>query len=252
MSQPSVQHATSACKDAHYEIKRLATPQNAPPSEQFYPRDKIKDFLTRSKVEEILRCHRTCLECRTHLEHLQVGMSQGTVDPVRQCLDRISPPSRNGQLIPDDEALSLFALMVVLQSPLLIIPFVYQPTWELDTYDKERKGNVEDEIKRVQARHFNCLKHKKAEVLAGSFVHEVFKFSSPVFNHTGFTQFHAGTVLPFLHTRLLGEGSFGEVFAFELYPYYNRLPVFSHYFSIPYVLFQHSLRLFLEPIQNTR
>ncbi|KAG4436165.1 hypothetical protein IFR05_008369 [Cadophora sp. M221] len=146
-------------------------------------------------------------------------MSMGTVDPKRQCLDRIFPRDE-----PDEEALSLFALMTVLGYPIHIMSFVLKPNWGLDAYSKVDSGKTLEEIESIRTTHFSCLEHEEGRELAKSFIQEVFKFACPVFKHTEFTQFHDGTVLPFVETYPLGEGSFGEVFAFKLYPYYNELP----------------------------
>jgi hypothetical protein len=123
----------------------------------------------------------------------------------------------------------MFALMIFLRYPLFIITLLerdLRDTDWLDKFNKESNRVGGTEIINIQ-KYFDCLDDSEAKTLATSVWQNVFKFASPIFTDKMFTRFHANTVLPFLQTRHLGRGSFGEVFSFEIHPYYNQLPVSS-------------------------
>jgi len=185
-----------------------------------YPRDKILKFLKREKVNEILSCK--CDKCKRHLQCL--AQEKGSINPLTY-LDRIAPPEQNGRR--EKAAVSYFALMISLGYPLLIIALLEKGFHDdlLETFYTLSDVDEKNKIGEIQ-KWFKCLKDKKESgTLATNLWQEVFRFAIPVLSNIEYVEFHRKTVLPFLQTRPLGEGSFGLVFAFDIYPYYNNLPV---------------------------
>ena len=210
----------SACKRAQLAIEKLEVWPSGPGiplHTQFYPRDKIVTFLNREEVEKVLLCK--CDSCKQHLSYLS---QEGSNQSPRQYLDKIIPLRDAAE-----RAVSLFALMILLQYPLLIIPLLsrgYQDKTHVDNYPKDTHNTRDREVGRLKE-YFGCLGPDEAESLAKRFWETVFKFAVPTLSGKDFTIYHANTVLPFLTSERLGEGSFGDVFAFTIYADYNKLPV---------------------------
>jgi hypothetical protein len=209
------------CKKAELEIQNLLQrPAGAGTNfqAQFYPRDKILNFLNREEVEKVLLCK--CHNCSEHLGCL--SQEEGSNQSPRQYLDNIIPFQGNGQ-----RAVSLFALMIILRYPLLIIPLLsrnYRDASFLDEYHRDTSKDRDTEVPRLK-KFFECLGPDEAGALAERFWENVFKFAVPFLHGKDFTIYHANTVLPFLTSERLGGGAFGDVFAFTIYAHYNNLPV---------------------------
>jgi hypothetical protein len=226
MAQNLVQ-APSACSKASHEliVLRESVVSSDESSKKFiYPRDKILKFLNREKVSEILLCK--CDKCKRHLQCL--AQDRGSFRPLSY-LDRIAPPEpKRGMRA--KTAVSYFALMISLGYPLLIITLLDKGLYDglLENFYTRSDDDDENEIREIQ-RWFKCLDYpqpkEEPRLLAEKLWEEVFSFAVPFLSNIEYVKFHRNTVLPFRQTKLLGEGSFGRVYAFEIYPYYNRLPV---------------------------
>jgi len=126
-------------------------------------------------------------------------------------------------------AITLFALFVRIGHPLLIIPLLEAGRNDSNASDSYCEGSFE--FPKIRERYWNECRHGtesnddysiKVAVLIQQNLSD---FVRPIFRDENFHRVHQNLRLPIYNEKLIGEGSFGKVFAFQIFEGYNRLPV---------------------------
>jgi len=176
--------------DAEYEPK-------------FFPADVIEVVLSRDAVKSVLGC--LCDRCGEHANYLPPSYERRTI-----YLDYVM-----------SDALKLFALLVFMEHPALIGAFV-----------RQRKGDhiLDENLKRIDLKNTylteiesnSRLTAVEIRNLLDSFLELCYQFSPPVFKGSWFEEWDPKTALPFINTTYIGEGGYGKVYSFQIYPGYKR------------------------------
>ena len=218
------------CSNARRQVKRLFVLDEARPHQRFFPVDKLRSFLTREKVIWLLECH--CPTCKK--DHASFKRAK----PPIEFIDRIVGPESdaNAQRDPAKTALALFALLIFIEHPLLIIGFVIHQCSD-HTLETRAPGQFS----------FRNLKEGYCKELAASvpdhdfkqfaadFAEALPKFAVPRMDSGVYSVYGLDTILPFTNERKIGvrgedgvirqEGAHGKVYAFEIYEEYRQFPV---------------------------
>lgn len=170
----------------------------------FFPFDAIEEVLTREQVRAVLAC--PCEWC----EKLANSTSQ---------LIRYEKPTTYVDFVMN-RALKLFALLVHVGLPALIGGFVRtgDPVLNEDL-DRER-------LKKTYLAEIDSLTAVPAQVLDGlldAFLSRRHEFNPPVFDGGWPEQWDEKKALPFINTEFVGEGGYGRVYSFQIYPGYGTL-----------------------------
>jgi hypothetical protein len=141
----------------------------------------------------------------------------------------------NARLDPGKTALSLFALLIFIEHPLLIIGFVMrrcsdhalERTPALFSLDHLRREYCQEYAHRVGEEEFKEFANDFAEYLP--------KFAIPRMDSGEYSVYGPDTILPFLNEQKIGvrgpdgvvqqEGAHGKVYSFEIYEEYRQFPV---------------------------
>jgi len=189
--------------------------RNSAPEYQplFFPLDAIKEVLNREQVRSVLECPCEWCEKIANYTPKLMGYENGTtyVDFIMK------------------RALRLFALLVHVGLSALISRFVKTDDHILnEELDRER-------LKKTYLGGIDSLTAVPAQVLDGlldAFLNGRHEFNPPVFDGGWLEQWDEKKALPFINTEFVGEGSYGRVYSFQIYPGYGtpelEPPVSSH------------------------
>jgi hypothetical protein len=182
-------------------IENKAVPNNPEfsPAKKFYPINSLREIFSNDQVQSILD-HR-CAVCKEHLS----GDNAASLD--RSSADRI---------MGSDEALSIFALLVWLECPLLIGGF-------LISHDRSMPLPAHFSRRGLQDRIFAHLPERLREQAVVSFETYKWRFSAPAFEDGSFREYEEGTILPYLEEKRIAHGAFSEVYKVEIHPSYCKL-----------------------------
>ena len=209
------------------QIKRFFVEDAVRPRQRFVPVDKLRSYLTRSTVTWVLECR--CLTCSNdyapfHRARTEfVGSIVGPEDDTNTRLD------------PGKTALSLFALLIFIEHPLLIIGFVMR---RISDYALERTPALFslDHLRLDYCQEYaNRVGEEGFKVFANDFAEYLPKFAIPRMDSGEYSVYGPDTILPFLNEQKIGvrgpdgvvqqEGAHGKVYSFEIYEAYRQFPV---------------------------
>lgn len=220
------------CYKAKVDLIALSEPDTPDLSinQRFFPRDKILQLLTKERVSDILACR--CQKCQ------EDGHYQAVVERTHEYAARIVGNERRDSG-PADTAVSLFALLIYIGSPRFITGFL------------SRDGGANDNTLEIGLSVFKSKTLQEtywpkylrmnplgAAALASEFRWHIYQFAVPHMNDSIYSVYDERTIMPFVNETPLGEmsedgefknpGAYGRVFAFDIWPEYNRLPVFLY------------------------
>lgn len=220
------------CHKAKVDLIALSKPDNPDLSinQRFFPRDKILQLLTRERVLEILTC--PCQKCRDDGEYQEI------VERFHEYANRIVG-NEHRERSTADTAVSLFALLIYIGSPLFIIGFLSRDGGANDnTLETGLSGFRNKALQETYWPKYLRMKPQGAAALASEFKWYIYQFAVPHMNDSIYSVYDERTIMPFVNETPLGEmsedgefknpGAYGRVFAFEIWPEYNKLPVFLY------------------------
>ncbi|KAH8655060.1 kinase-like domain-containing protein [Tricladium varicosporioides] len=224
----------SRCSTARHYIKRLVVGDIACSRQRFIPVDKLRSYLTRERVTWLLEC--PCWSCKK--DHSVFRRDK----PPTEFIGRIVGPENdaNDQRDPAKTAFALFALLISIEHPLLIIGFVTRRcsdhvletrTPELFSIDNLRKGYCLEFTTAVGDEDFKGF--------ASDFAESLPKFAVPRMDSGEYSIYGQDTILPFTNEQKIGkrgedgviqhEGAHGKVYSFEIYEEYRQFPHAKEY-----------------------
>lgn len=216
------------CSQAKEDLIELSKPDTPDLSinQQFFPRDSILQLLTKERTLDILTCR--CQKCQEDSNY------QVIVERSHEYASRIVGNER-GERSPADTAVSLFALLIYIGRPLFIIGFL------------SRDGGANDNTLEIGLSSFKSktlqetywpkylrMNPRGAAALASEFKWHIYQFAVPHMKDPSYSVYDGRTIMPFVNETPLGEmsedgefknpGAYGRVFAFDIWPEYNRFP----------------------------
>ena len=191
------------------------------PGDRFYPKHSIRYSV--EQINSIITCQ--CDQCKLHRRILvPAGRQIGQV-----------PPTQWSEQIRDQHR-SLFALLIWIKKPALILPFVEYGVDDSRILDRLGDSALDEDYHVFQVIRANIAANALAT--RGVLVELVDQIES---NWTDFLRPRIGErplmkissrfKLPFYHQHLIGEGVSGKVIAFRIYDGYNAMQVCSNYLS---------------------
>ena len=186
----------------------------------FIPKTQLprKDVTSRESVHEILRCHNNrCDSCKADYRFICSG---------RQI--RIQTEANVDRIL--TSATALFALLIRIGHPLLIIPLLEHGRDDTNTLDTYCAGSFD--FPKIRENYWPECQHRSGEN-AEEFSREVATlirqhisiFFRPSFRDKEFHVVNEKLRLPIYGEREIGHGSYGKVIAFKIYSGYNDLAV---------------------------
>jgi hypothetical protein len=191
----------------------------------FYPWDKLQQFLTKEKVEELLGCR--CSKCKRDNDGFSNNVDSLPIVP--SIIGVPGEPSTRKR-----SAFSLFGILVFLERPLLVIGFLALG-WS-DYWLEEYPGELSREKLKNCVGSFHVTDSVEFEHFASRFQHFLPEFTVQRFYSGTFEAFAENTVLPFTGERKISKrrderekevrhGAYSEVYAFTAYGGYVNFPV---------------------------
>ena len=218
------------CFKAKEDLIALAVPDTPELSinQRFFPRNRIQQLLTEDRVLRILQCH--CPQCQKDAQY------QVTNEGFHEYASRIVG-SEGQERNPANTAVSLLALLIYIGRPHFIIGFLLRDGGANDnTFETAFNGVT---IPALQDRYwprYKRLNVNGASSLAAEFKWHMNQFAVPHMNDSGYSVYDERTIMPFVNETPIGHtedgefinpGAYGKVFAFEIWPEYNKFPVFA-------------------------
>lgn len=204
------------CSKTRRTIRRLMVGDEARPRQRFVPVDKLRSHLTREKVTELLECR--CNGCQR--DHAVFRRDRTPAEFINRIVGLENDPS--SQRDPAKTALSLFALLIYIGHPLLIIGFVMRrcsdhalETMSSALFSSEylRTHYCAEFARRVGVDTFQDFVSAFAEALP--------TFAIPRMDSGEYSVYGPDTILPFLNEKKIGvrgpdgsirqEGAYGKV-----------------------------------------
>ncbi|KAF2111929.1 kinase-like domain-containing protein [Lophiotrema nucula] len=226
-ASPACRAARDAIIDLRYEEWNEDVPVTS-----FFPLDRIRNYLTDSKgaevgtVEKILSCK--CEQCRSDLALFN---NPDPEDYVHRVTGRGESPED-----PTKTAYALFALLIYIGHPLLIIGFLERNG---NDFLLEHSATQPSQFSRENLKWYTKNYHQRDARGFGRFASEfstnVHQFAIPHMASGNFSDYSKDAILPFINEkeigkkldnkgRLTSEGSNGRVFSFEIYEEYRKFP----------------------------
>lgn len=218
------------CHKAKVELIALSIPDTPDLSinQRFFPKDKILQLLTREKVLDILTC--PCQKCHNDLDY------QGTVERFSKYAGCIAG-NEHRERSSADTAVSLFALLIHIGSLLFIIGFLSRDGGaNNNTLETGLSGFKSKALQETYWPKYRRLNLQGAAALATEFKWHIYQFAVPHMNNSSYSIYDERTIMPFVNETPLGEmtedgefkklGTYRRVFAFDIWPEYNKFPVF--------------------------
>lgn len=191
--------------------------QDAPEHERFFPKRSITALFTDVRIKAVLECQ--CFKC---LAQRQLFRERSTENTLARINGRVSKAHRDGS-----GAIVLFALLVYIECPALIYPFLDNGLNDL----KLEANLVEFTGDHVRQNYWPS----QARRLADKFHWNKYRFFVPIMREGVYAEYSSTTILPFVNECRLGrstdkgeivsEGSYGDVFAFDILDEYKSFPV---------------------------
>jgi hypothetical protein len=207
------------CLKLRDDLEELCIPRdhNVPEHKRFFPKSCIKRLCTEDRIKAVLEC--CCAKCQEHQRMF------GFRDPLLS-LRAITGKSQNGH--PNGSCtIVLFALLVYIECPSLIHSFL-----DKRLNDHYFESKLADFTAKYVQQTFGPKIHTR---LADKFHWNKYKFVVPCMKDDSYEEYPSSTILPFVNeTRLgrstetgeiLSEGSYGNVFAFEILDEYGAFAV---------------------------
>lgn len=217
------------CEAANDIIGGLFVEDEGRPGQRFYPVNKVRSYLARDRVVWLFEC--PCINCRREFGFFRSNMSPADF------ADRIVGPEDEPDSRRDSSktAFSLFALLIYIKHPMLIIGFVW--THISDYHLETRVSNTfsKETLRNAYCQDFAARDATKFARFASDFILFLPQFAIPRMNSGGYSLYSADTILPFINETMIGdigpdgsviqEGAHGRVYAFEIYDEYRDFSV---------------------------
>lgn len=207
-SAPIKDPGFTGCSKLRAEIRSVLT-QDVAWEKNFYRSSKLRQLITRDRVHEVLQC--TCSSCGRRIEF------QAPQNVAKCCEDILS--IRHVLCFNRNDALNLFALLVAIECPQFMIPFL----------KILQSGNVPEMLDDLSPdflrnrvwRRFDDKWPDESAFLAKEFSWQKYKFSVGSVTNS-YEVFDRRVVLPYINERPIDEGGFGKVYSFEIPEEYRR------------------------------
>ncbi|KAI5844325.1 kinase-like domain-containing protein [Tricharina praecox] len=170
----------------------------------FFPEDLIKDVLSRKTVKWLLECD--CSWCEKHTKYLSPQIHGEKRTDYLGCIMA--------------DALKLYALLVFIEHPAIIGGFVSKGKYDNILNDKLTPDNLK-ETHLTGIVSATRQRTSEMEDLLDSFLKKKHWFSPQFFKGPWFEELDSEKVLPFINITYIGEGAFGKVYSFQIYPAYK-------------------------------
>lgn len=217
------------CFKAREALIALAVPDTPELSinQRFFPRNSILELLTKERVVHILQCG--CQQCQEDVTY-QVTNNERFDEFAGRIVG-----SEGQEKITANTAVSLLALLIYIRRPIFIIGFLLRNGGANDnTFEIEL---VDATLAALQDRYwpkYKRLNNRGAASLAAEFSWHINQFAVPHMNDSPYSTYDERTIMPFVNETQIGHtedgefvnpGSYGKVFAFDIWPEYNKFQV---------------------------
>ena len=217
------------CQSARQNLNNWGSDSNRDTErDRFIPRQYLLQIFNKDRVLHVLLCHQgDCNSCKRDYKFICSGRGKIRIMPEQQ-LDRILP---RGQPEADltASAVTLFALLVKIGHPLLIIPLLEAGRDDSNTLDSYCEGLFK--FPKIRERFWSeCSRktdpnHEYSKKVANLIRENISIFFRPIFRDENFHTIPDLVELPFYHERPIGEGSYGKVTAFRIFEGHNKFKV---------------------------
>jgi hypothetical protein len=217
------------CTSARRHIRRLFLLDEARPGQRFFPLDKLRSYLTPATVAWVLQC--PCAKCRRNYAAFRRNKTP------TEFIDRIVGPENDphANLNPSKTAFALFALLIYIEHPLLIIGFLMRECCDF-FLERRSPASFSRELLRAYCREFADREgDEEFGRFASEFTQFLPQFAIPRMDSGVYSVYGADTILPFVNERKIGiqdpdgtirqEGANGRVYSFEIYEEYRNFSV---------------------------
>lgn len=223
ISSPPPRQGRSICIAVHDEISSRCyiTVCHGGTNSRIFPKDVLATKLTDVVIDNILTC--ICDKCKSDkslFPHLLPSNAKH-----RQ--NRASLITKN-----ESSAISLFALLIYLERPQLILGFLDRKQSDYfllesgRTYvDKVLTPEQEKSLAGDFWPEYLSDSPEGATSLLHRFLKTLPRFAIPNFGPELSGTFSKSTIMPFIDENLVGKGTYGDVHKFKVHPYYLKLEV---------------------------
>lgn len=220
--------ATSACKAAHTQLTALRYVEERPggPTFSFFPLDRLRNHLTRTRVEEILQCG--CIQCNGDHEYFEQPLNP--LQSVSLIIGEDGTPRTTS-----NTAFSLFSLLIYLGHPIFIVGFVHMDRNDV-SLELFPEMFARDNLKAYTG-SFATDRPVEFREFAFQFTQSMPQFAVRHITHNRFSRYPPNTILPFINEKEIGKrydeetgywtniGANGRVFSFEIHDEYRNFKV---------------------------
>lgn len=218
------------CSKAKEDLIALAVPDTPELSinQRFFPRDRILILLTEARVLRILQC--CCHQCQEDAQY------QVTNEGFQEYAGRIVG-SEGQEKSPANTAVSLLALLIYIGRARFIIGFLLRDGGVNDnTFETGFSGITINALQERYWPRYKRMNSPRAGSLAAEFKWHINQFAIPHMNDSSYSVYDERTIMPFVKETPIGDtedgefvnpGAYGKVFAFDIWPEYNKFPVFN-------------------------
>lgn len=226
-SRVAMSREEARCSSARHQIKRFFVGDANRPRQRFVPVDKLRSYLTRPRVTWLLECRcRTCTNDHAPFRRARTEFIGSIVGPENDS---------NTPLDPGKTALALFALLIFIEHPLLIIGFVMRRCSDHALERTPTLFSIEHLQREYCQEYASRVGDEQFKEFATDFAEYLPKFAIPRMDSGVYSVYGPDTILPFLNEQKIGvrgpdgvvqqEGAYGKVYSFEIYEEYRQFPV---------------------------
>lgn len=223
--------AKPSCKEAAEDLKLWILTEESrnglPVEDRFFPRPVLLQRLF-PKAREILTCYkRGCPKCQS--DYNFIASTRGTtLNPLDE-IGRIFPGHDKGNDL-SAGAVCLFALLVHLRHPLLIVPFLFREGKDSNVLESFAAGLFEwPKIREYFWPDYvdqRDPEDTRSKLVAEELRKDMSMFFRPVLSNERTVEWSSKFASPFFDQKLLGKGSFGTVFACRIFRGHNQVVVY--------------------------
>ncbi|KAF8241922.1 kinase-like protein [Wilcoxina mikolae CBS 423.85] len=183
-------------------IERLAVPSTewidgcpvpAEPSKQFFPINSLRDKVLNTETIRAILCHR-CDYCREQIQWLPQADINSTVQRI---------VGNTGRPLLAHTAVSIFALLIFIENPLLIFSFLHKGIND-DTFARYTENYEPDTLYELWP-DFHRHHRQASKAAALNFRIQKWRFAVPHMSHGEHTRYEVRHILPFAMQKELGQ-----------------------------------------------
>lgn len=203
----------SSCSELRRQLRELRVERkpNLHPDKWIFPQNSVRRLFTEECVRTLLECR--CDRCAYHKRIQEV------TDPATYVSHILG--LRSFGRIGDGTSVVLLALLLFIECPAMIFGFLRSRCG-----DQQFQTQVASFTSAfVRKNYWHKFSTSEVEEYAEKFHWARYQFAIPCVEGSQYEEYRPLEILPFIEERRLGNGHFGEVYAFDIIDGYYNFPV---------------------------